>query len=351
MEDIHSKEQKLVSTLILSLRQNNKSRLANIVKESEYNLQINKSSCFGDDCTIIFYYPINKYPYLIQEKDNIEKDLYENIRNFYRDDSINISSVIIQAKINMYLDWDAIHPDETKDSLLELVQEEKNTLIKAATAVISIRDEKENNSYKKKHDYLNKTLKKLGLDPIHKYNDLWDWYNDYNNRNLKTYESRRVYIRQLFAPLIEQIQNSEENQLELFQYEKTGWDKVDEEVSNMKIVLKEARSNRDFQSVGLRGRELLITLAQTVFIKEKHPSIDGVDISKTDSKRMLEAFVSYCLKNKRNWEKEAKYIRHVINFSNELTHERSATIVDAELCYSAVISTVQIIKILHRYNQ
>ena len=97
------------------------------------------------------------------------------------------------------------------------------------------------------------------------------------------------------------------------------------------------------------GRELLITLAQTVFDKEKHPSPDGTDIGKADSKRMLEAYIHYCL-HKRSKEREIKFAKSSIDFSNELTHNRTATQMDAELCYNAVLSTVHIIKVLNKFN-
>lgn len=91
------------------------------------------------------------------------------------------------------------------------------------------------------------------------------------------------------------------------------------------------------------------TLAQTVFDKEKHPSPDGTDIGKEDSKRMLEAYIHYCL-HKRSKEREIKFAKSSIDFSNELTHNRTATQMDAELCYNAVLSTVHIIKVLNKYN-
>ena len=44
------------------------------------------------------------------------------------------------------------------------------------------------------------------------------------------------------------------------------------------------------------GRETLITIARQVFDADKHLTIDGVEASKTDAKRMLEAFLNYELK-------------------------------------------------------
>ena len=63
----------------------------------------------------------------------------------------------------------------------------------------------------------------------------------------------------------------------------------------MKEVLISAEKTLDYQSVGMYGRELLITLAQAVFDKAKHPSTDGTDIEAADSKRMLDAYIHYCM--------------------------------------------------------
>lgn len=191
--------------------------------------------------------------------------------------------------------------------------------------------------------------KQLGLEPVHTYNDLWDWYNDYNLRELKTYQSRRIFIKDLFEPLLNTIQNSEESTANLLQYEPTGWETIDDGVSHMKEILVAANETADYQSVGMYGRELLISLAQVVFDKEKHPSPDGTDIGNADSKRMLEAYIHYCL-HKKSKEREIKFAKSSIDFSNELTHNRTATSMDAELCYNAILSTVHIIRVLNKYN-
>ena len=187
------------------------------------------------------------------------------------------------------------------------------------------------------------------LEPIHRYNDLWDWYNDYKQRNLDTYQSRRAFVRDIYAPLIDTLENSEENTTTLLHYEPTGWDLVDDGVGRMKDVLVSAEKTLDYQSVGMYGRELLITLAQTVFDKSKHPSTDGTDIGSADSKRMLDAYIHYCM-HKKSKEREVKFAKASVDFSNELTHNRTATAMDAELCYNAVLSTVHIIRTLNKYN-
>jgi len=40
-------------------------------------------------------------------------------------------------------------------------------------------------------------------------------------------------------------------------------------------------------------RKTLITVAQQVFDKDKHHTLDGIESITTDAKKMLEAFLSY----------------------------------------------------------
>lgn len=343
---------KIVSMVVQDLRQQNQGAIVEVVKKSEYSLDwVYHDNWNGgiDTYKLVFYLKYSEYTKIIGQKKIYEDTIMNSISSFYQDERNNIEAVEIAAKIDQFVDWAAISPKENKDSVIALINAEKDTLIKAGTGVLQIRDANVNNEYKTKHLYLVSLLKKLGLESVHSYNDLWDWYNDYNSRELKTYQSRRIFIRDIFEPLLNAIQNSEESEQQLISYEPTGWEKVDDGITKLKEVLIKANETADFQSVGMYGRELLITLAQTVFDIEKHPSPDGTDIGKADSKRMLEAYIHYCL-HRRSKEREIKFAKSSIDFSNELTHNRTATQMDAELCYNAVLSTVHIIKVLNKFN-
>lgn len=344
---------KIVSMIVQDLRNNNQGVVVDLIKKSEYSLDWTDHDNWNggiDYYKLVFHLKYSDYVRVVDSIETYKSSIKNSLDSFYCDESEIIASVEIVAKIDQYVDWAAINPKENKDSVLSLINAEKDFLIKAGTGVLQIRDQKINNEYKAQHQYLLQVLKQLGLESVHKYNDLWDWYNDYNLKGMSSYQSRRIYIRDIFQPLINTIQNSEESALNLIQYELTGWEKVDDAVSKMKDVLVKADETADYQSVGMYGRELLITLAQTVFIKEKHPSTDGTDIGSADSKRMLEAYINYCL-HKRSKEREIKFAKSAIDFSNELTHNRTATQMDAELCYNAVLSTVHIIKVLNKFNE
>ncbi|MBR0190234.1 MAG: hypothetical protein IJQ23_07620 [Clostridia bacterium] len=126
--------------------------------------------------------------------------------------------------------------------------------------------------------------------------------------------------------------------------EKTGWERVDRSIEEMNNRLKVADTSEKYQAIGMLGRETLISIAQQVYIKAKHPSIDGVDIGATDSKRMFEAYIAYELKTES--EKIAKYVKSAIDMSNQLTHDRNASKRAAGICVLAVSSVASLMKYL-----
>lgn len=344
--------QKVVSMIIQDLRQFNHGAIVDIIKKSDYTLQfVDHDNWNGgiDYFKLCFRLKYSDYSKILSAKDTYEKTITNSLNSFYKDEQLVITGVEIVAKIDQYVDWPAVAPQHSKESILRLITDEKETLIKAGTGVIQIRDKKENDEYKRKHQCLVGLIKRLGLEPVHGYTDLWDWYNDYKLKDLGTYQQRRAFIRDIYKPLEDTLTNSEDVNVSFLHYEPTGWDKIDHGIASMKDVLVSANKTMDYQSVGMYGRKLLITLAQTVFDKGKHPSTDGTDIGSADSKRMLDAYIHYCM-YKKSKEREVKFAKAAVDFSNELTHNRTATAMDAELCYNAVLSTIHIIRVLNKYN-
>jgi len=94
-------------------------------------------------------------------------------------------------------------------------------------------------------------------------------------------------VSDVFAALVTRVRDKPGQQ-----YEPTGWARVDRTVTEMRTRLAAAKTEEQFQSVGLLGRELLISTAQQVFNSEKHPTSDGVAASPTDAKRMLDAYIA-----------------------------------------------------------
>ena len=87
---------------------------------------------------------------------------------------------------------------------------------------------------------------------------------------------------------------------------------------------------------------LFLSHSKFLYIKEKHPSTDGTDIGPTDTKRMLDAYLTCELKGES--EKIVKYAKSAVDMCNQLTHDRNATKRAAAICIIGVSSIAVLIK-------
>jgi len=127
--------------------------------------------------------------------------------------------------------------------------------------------------------------------------------------------------------------------------EPTGWPKVDRQVDEVRLRLREAVNEEQFQAVGVLCREALISVAQAVYNRERHVPPDGVEPSATDAKRMLEAFIVAELPGAPN-ANARKHARAAIDLANDVQHDRTATYQEAALCTVATVSVVRIVAII-----
>lgn len=110
----------------------------------------------------------------------------------------------------------------------------------------------------------------------------------------------------------------------------------------MKSRLEIADNEEQFQAIVMLGRETLITITQQVFYTPKHPTMDYVEASTTDAKRMLEAFLQHELADSS--EKVRKFAISAVDFDNQLTHDRNATKRDVSICLVSVTAVASLIK-------
>ncbi len=180
-------------------------------------------------------------------------------------------------------------------------------------------------------------------------------------RNLREFNGKQqfVIIKELCElPLFEDNPDAQELRKKLFarfsrfaisdfymeEYELTGWERVDRAIMEMKSRLEIADNEEQFQAIGMLGREALITVAKQVFDATKHPTMDGVETSTTDTKRMLEAYLDFELSNTS--DKARKFARSAVDLGNQLTHDRNATKRDASICLVSVISLASLFKLI-----
>jgi hypothetical protein len=231
--------------------------------------------------------------------------------------------------------------DKTK--LLQAIESQRNLMIAVATGGPTINTV--NYEYGQSRFAIKQILAKLSIKDPNPYADLWEWYGKWSSGDLPSYQSRRQYIRDLYAPLIERLMQESDLIESGPLREPTGWARVDRGIDKIRQALASAKNEEDFQAVGLLCRETLISLAQVVFDPKIHTPLDGVKPSDTDTKRMLEAFIEKELPGGTN-EIARRYAKAALSLANDLQHSRTANFRDAAICSEATASVVNFIAIV-----
>lgn len=100
----------------------------------------------------------------------------------------------------------------------------------------------------------------LGLENPNTFENLCDWYKRWRSSYLESYVSRRTFALTLYKDLLKVIASSPENPPEV-DYVLSGWERADRTIYQMQKILSYASTEEQFQSIGLLGREALITVA------------------------------------------------------------------------------------------
>lgn len=345
------KEKTIFSMLIQNLKQQHEIILVNILKRSKYQIQETRYDNwnFGTRYyTMYFYIKYDDFNNLLGKvKEEYEKKILNVISPLFDEDNDYMECVVIKPLLENYIDWDAIVGLCDKNKFKKMVETEKKYYMDVATGVRKIQEcEKE---YLKLESELKVLYGKLLITPPFDFNSLWDWYNYYNEQGLKTYQSRRNLLKQKYDPIFELIENSEQKET-LFEYEKSGFELIDESIQNLKIDLQNAKDRIAFNQIGVRCRETIKLLANEVYIDSlHHPADYNGEVSKSDSKRMLDGYISYNFKGSANDEKR-RYAKTTNDLANNLVHKETATLLDAKLCFTATLSLINIIKIIYEEN-
>ena len=130
-----------------------------------------------------------------------------------------------------------------------------------------------NAEFAKKYDEVAEELASRGVRSRFPYRDLWQWYERWSSGDMPSWQSRRNFINDLADDIILSIREASTGIVAA--HEPTGWKRVDRTVTEARNRLASARTEEQFQAVGLLCREILISLAQAVFDSERHLTLDG----------------------------------------------------------------------------
>lgn len=340
---LKSKEEleKLRSSLIYYFDVQKQWEVSKLLKASNPSLEQIGCDERGEIYAFIFELEIRDYIQCRPLIDNYEKKIGEVIglfiRNAYRE---RIEVIQIVPVYRQSVDWNKLAGIASKKDVLTLVEHLQDIMTTVATGKLKIQDA--DAEYKKEYLRLDEWLDKLGMSNPNPYKGLWDWYKGWKQNNLQTYLSRRTFIGEMYQTLLDTISRSAEESA-LLVYTPTGWDRVDRAVYEIKQRLATARNEEQFQAIGMIGRETIITIAQQVYNRQIHKTEDGVDPSETDAKRMLDAFLIGELQGASN-ERTRKFAKSAVDMANHLTHDRTATKRDAEMCLISVTAVASLMK-------
>ena len=145
-----------------------------------------------------------------------------------------------------------------------LVQElESQAALLAAVATGGPRIETVQAEYQHRRQRLVRALERRGLQYPFPWPDLWQWYGHWSV-NLKGYGTRRAYIRQLVAPVLEALERQQSG-LSVVDPRAAAiptWADLDGRVAGLATELADAASRDDLQDVGRRAREVMIDCAR-----------------------------------------------------------------------------------------
>lgn len=227
--------------------------------------------------------------------------------------------------------------------LVQQIEAQKKLMIEVATGGPRIQDT--NEEYKGRRLNIKAALWRKQIDDPNPFADLWAWYGRWSSGDLPSYQSRRVFIAELYQSLLDRLRVEDAEHPSEPIFEETGWTRVDRGIDKIRIRLETAESEEDYQTVGLLCRETLISLAQAVFDPEQHSPSDGTVPSRTDAYRMLEAYFSAELAGGPN-EALRRHAKASNVLANALTHSRTASFRHAALGAEATRSVVNISAII-----
>lgn len=272
--------------------------------------------------------------------ESIESTLLEKFRVATRHlENESISNIKIVPKATPKIDWTRLTGTTTKEELIGDVNYLKNVMVSVSTGGQRIQEV--NDNYKSKFISTDKVLKKLNLKNPNPFKDLWEWYGKWSSTFSK-YSERRTFIAEMYNSLIQILEENEQAELIDVTVDLTNWERIERSINEIHLRQNEAKTEEQYQVVGLLSRETIITLAQAVYNKDKHSISNEKEISKTDARRMLEAYITIELSGSTN-ETLRRYAKATLDLANELTHKRTATKKDASLCATATISMINLI--------
>jgi len=345
MDPLIQDSRRIIVTLANLFRRENLTSEFQVLSQGKANIEVSGYDNWNGGTTIYGIYcrvPLELYSNIELEIQSIEQSIKNRAVALFRlyPDSW-VGEVVISPELA-----DEIHGKAYKISheyLVKLLEAQKSLMISVSTGGARIQDV--NNDYLSSLSEISEGLREREVANPNPFKDLWEWYGKWSDGSLPKYQSRRTFLSEMFSQTIETIKGMKIASVNPVFEEPTGWNRVDRSMGEIKLRLAQSSSEEQYQGIGLLARETLISLAQAVYDSELHPSTDGTVPSKTDAKRMLEAYISSVLPGKNN-ENIRRHAKASLDLANDLTHRRTADFRLAALCAESTNAVVNILSII-----
>ena len=340
----------VLSTAISLMRSRNQKAICELILKAEINVQNTDYDNWNGGTygyTVFLNLPVKVYASMQKDEiEDAEKVIGEALNEVTKGDDNHYFGVqIIPRFTTSDIDWNIIGGEAGKIQLKVDIEAVKDVMIAVSTGGPRIQDV--DARYKSLNGSVHQRCKQLNIKYNNSYVGLWDWYGKWSSE-LPTYQSRRLFINELFAPTLTVFEENGANTgIAVPLVELNGWDRINRTVVKIKQDSVTARIEEDYQQIGLLCREVIISLAQAVYLPEVHGATDeeGIMIGKTDANRMISNYLSYKLSGSSNQELRT-YAKNTNKLANLLTHKRDASRKDMLLAVSATIALINFVGIL-----
>lgn len=194
-----------------NLTENGNFEAAYVIRNSELLLRENYFDSWNGGTyywDIVFCMRYRDYVSIKDRKADLESTLDEAVSGFHNDEYDHIANVIIEAKVEQLIDWNAVRP-ETKQSVITLINDEV-ILLEAVATGRSYKEDGLEEEYRIRHQRIITLSEKAGFDYPNKCNSLAEWWIEI--RDLGKYAERRARISEMFGPVITQLQQTDDSE-------------------------------------------------------------------------------------------------------------------------------------------
>ena len=191
-----------------------------------------------DYWTIVFILKYDDYIAIENQRPQIEEELTSILSSFHSDERDIITSVAIKLNIERYVDWNAALPD-TKEDTIRLIEHERELLEDIATMKRSFMEDGLEESFRKRHRRICDIAQKAGFDYPIDCNSLREWWQ--RVKGFGAYTERRARIAQLFQPIIDMLNSSEEKAAVDFQKVNLQSNTVQQAIADAELFIRQRK--------------------------------------------------------------------------------------------------------------